>query len=601
MNNSLFINQCSPFPKELMPLSRLLALIALSLGSVLSSAEDPVRMVPGPSAGANQTLAPGEIRQFWVEFQGAPAPANPAISWTLTGPGLMLPEPEGGLRAEFRAPRGGGSVTTLTATSMTDPSLQVRFTLTVSANPAPKAPASVNLMPMLTHVPEERYQGSCSNCYAWAATAAIEVELARRYGIRDRLSIQYFNQVYRPMQGDAPADPCCPNSFSAVLEHYKLLQRMVPWSNPHAAFQEAGRRCGAPPGALPIIGLLPNYPVTDLTSCQIETRLWTDEEVIEELKHRLHQQKAIISKLNSHYVAFIGYDATSPDPLAHTWLVLDSGGVTPAKPDATYRLAMRPRAYDLSTEPGQSAYQFDFIDGLELNLPALAPPPVEVTPPLAHVAAGQPLELVAHVGGRPPVTYQWEKDGQPLAGRTGSVLSLDAGQAGDAGAYAVRVANAAGSTLSLLVPVSVSLQGQPALAILPGTATLGEGTARTFRAQVTGLADARVAWTVTGGGRLEDPTANPVTFWAPVPAAPCTLKAQTLAEPRLAATLPIQVKTADLNGDGVLDVLDLALLAQAYGRTRGDQHFLEAADLNGDGQVDDADAAALLARLEAQP
>ena len=584
-----------------MPFVAFLTILLLAVSSALAAAEVPPSMVPGPSAGLVQTLAPGEIRQFWVKFQGGGAPADPAVTWTLAGPGQILPEPEGGPRAEFRAPRAGGSVTTLTATAQGQPGLQVRFTLTVKANPAPKAPGTVTLMPMLTHIPAERYQGSCSNCYAWATTAAIEVELARRYGIKDRLSIQYFNQVYRPMQGDAPTDPCCENSFSAVLEHYQLLQRLVPWSNPHAGFQDAGVRCGAGSPARPTIGLLPNYRVTDLTSSQIETRLWTDEEVIEELKHRLHQGHAIISKLRSHYVAFMGYDASSPDPLQHTWLVLDSQGAPPTMPEGTYRLPMRPFAYDHAHAPGQATYQFDYIDHLELNLPPEAPPPVEVAPAQVSLTAGEPLELVAHAGGRPPVTYQWEKDGQPLPGLTASVLTLASAQAGDAGAYAVRVTNSAGTTVSHPAAVSVRLQGRPALALEAGTATLAEGICRKFQVRVTGLADPSVLWSLTGGGRLEDARANPVTFWAPVPASPVMLRAQSIAEPGLWADLRLHVKSADLNGDGVVDVLDLALLAQSYGRTHGDRHYSEAADLNGDGLVDDEDAAALMSRLEGLP
>ena len=57
------------------------------------------------------------------------------------------------------------------------------------------------------------------------------------------------------------------------------------------------------------------------------------------------------------------------------------------------------------------------------------------------------------------------------------------------------------------------------------------------------------------------------------------------------------IKTLDLNGDGTLDILDLALLARAYGSTASSPNWNPAADLNGDGVVDDADVALFLAGL----
>lgn len=54
------------------------------------------------------------------------------------------------------------------------------------------------------------------------------------------------------------------------------------------------------------------------------------------------------------------------------------------------------------------------------------------------------------------------------------------------------------------------------------------------------------------------------------------------------------VISADPNGDGLADVLDLALLARAWGATPASPNWNAAADLNGDGRVDDADLALFL-------
>lgn len=554
---------------------------------------------PGPSAGLTANLKPGEIREFWVkDGAGADLPAK-AVVWTLSGAGRIATTPEGS-RVEYRAPRAGGSKATLIATDAAAPARQLVFTLAVTPNPAPPAPARVDLLGDLVHLPAERNQGHASNCFVWASTAAIELELQRRYGIKDRLSIQYFTAIYRPLETGAPADPLCPNNFSAVLEQYKLNQRMVPWSNPNANFLDGGVRCGDPRPARESIGLLPNYRVRDLTSQQIETKLWSDEDVIEELKHVLAQGRAIISKMGGHYTALVGYEASDPDPLKHHWKMLDSLGVSAAKPDGWFLLAMRPQDYNAMDGPGEYHFQFDYIDCLDLDLQPLALPVSRVQPERAAVLEGQPLRLVAGVGGRPPVTYQWHKDGHPLPGQTGSVLALAAAGLADAGSYTVQVANAAGAQASPGVPVTVLPAGTRSICLAPGSGSIGAGATRQFRATLTGVADPGIHWSLSGGGQIQDPAANPVTYLAPAPPAPATLRATSVADPSLTATVTLAVQSADLNGDGQVDVLDLALLAKAYRATRGDANFLEAADLNGDGLVDDEDANALLAQLDAE-
>ncbi|MBL9212393.1 MAG: immunoglobulin domain-containing protein [Opitutaceae bacterium] len=70
---------------------------------------------------------------------------------------------------------------------------------------------------------------------------------------------------------------------------------------------------------------------------------------------------------------------------------------------------------------------------------------------------GQPLKLAAEVGGGDaPFTYQWYKDGAPVAGATQPRFELAAGRHSDAGLYAVVVANAGGSAASLPIILTVT-------------------------------------------------------------------------------------------------------------------------------------------------
>jgi hypothetical protein len=47
----------------------------------------------------------------------------------------------------------------------------------------------------------------------------------------------------------------------------------------------------------------------------------------------------------------------------------------------------------------------------------------------------------------------------------------------------------------------------------------------------------------------------------------------------------------DLNGDGKVDIMDIAIVAKAYGSIPGDPNWNPVADINGDGKVDIMDIA----------
>ena len=108
-------------------------------------------------------------------------------------------------------------------------------------------------------------------------------------------------------------------------------------------------------------------------------------------------------------------------------------------------------------------------------------------------------------------------------------------------------------------------------------------------------------WTLADGQGtptpLPQPQANPLILTAPHPGK-LALTAHLGADPTQRAAVPVTVKSLDFNGDGVLDVLDLAWLAKAYGTRRGDPSFSAAVDLNGDHRVGEDDAREFLAQLD---
>ncbi|MCC6005307.1 MAG: dockerin type I domain-containing protein [Thermofilum sp.] len=55
-----------------------------------------------------------------------------------------------------------------------------------------------------------------------------------------------------------------------------------------------------------------------------------------------------------------------------------------------------------------------------------------------------------------------------------------------------------------------------------------------------------------------------------------------------------RARLGDINGDGITDYRDLAILISRYGAKKGDTMYSEDADLNNDGEIDYKDLAILI-------
>lgn len=72
------------------------------------------------------------------------------------------------------------------------------------------------------------------------------------------------------------------------------------------------------------------------------------------------------------------------------------------------------------------------------------------------VTAGTDLALTVSAGGQTPLTYQWFKDGAPIAGATGATLPLGLAVPDHAGTYNAVVSDPSGSAISTSALISVS-------------------------------------------------------------------------------------------------------------------------------------------------
>lgn len=68
---------------------------------------------------------------------------------------------------------------------------------------------------------------------------------------------------------------------------------------------------------------------------------------------------------------------------------------------------------------------------------------------------GKPYTFTVQAKGTRPFSYQWKKDGEPLPGKTGPALVLDAVQLADTGAYTVEVTNGGGTATSAAAQLNV--------------------------------------------------------------------------------------------------------------------------------------------------
>jgi alpha-tubulin suppressor-like RCC1 family protein len=86
---------------------------------------------------------------------------------------------------------------------------------------------------------------------------------------------------------------------------------------------------------------------------------------------------------------------------------------------------------------------------------SVAGPEITAHPKRATVWVGAQARFSVTATGISPLTYQWLKDGDPLAGATEAILAIPNVAAGDADNYSVIVSNSAGSTLSSSAPLVI--------------------------------------------------------------------------------------------------------------------------------------------------
>jgi pectate lyase/pectin methylesterase-like acyl-CoA thioesterase len=127
-------------------------------------------------------------------------------------------------------------------------------------------------------------------------------------------------------------------------------------------------------------------------------------------------------------------------------------------------------------------------------------PPAITTQPLGKTTIeGDNVTLTAAASGSAPLTFQWSKNGVPIAGATGPTLTLNNVRVADSGAYVFTATNPAGIVASDVATVVVNL-APPIITIQPQSQTILVGEAVTFTVAAGGSAPLTYQWRKNGAG-----------------------------------------------------------------------------------------------------
>ena len=155
-----------------------------------------------------------------------------------------------------------------------------------------------------------------------------------------------------------------------------------------------------------------------------------------------------------------------------------------------------------------------------------SPAALTVGPALAVIQGGPvPLSLVAGqtanytvtATSTSPMSFQWRRNGQPIAGATGSTFSFVTALSDDGSRISVTVTNGAGPVTSAEALLRVSFTAvAPGIVSQPSDASARVGGSATFFVTASGTGPLVYQWLRAGvpipGARIESPNALPVSY-----------------------------------------------------------------------------------------
>ena len=130
---------------------------------------------------------------------------------------------------------------------------------------------------------------------------------------------------------------------------------------------------------------------------------------------------------------------------------------------------------DSGTYHLEAASPFATGSSARVRLEVFGPPSFTRHPASRTAGAGEDVRFAVEVSGSAPLSYQWLKDGAPVAGALGPELVLKSVQSRDAGAYSVQVSNAYGNAVSARADLAVLTTAAPAITVQPQSRFAAQG------------------------------------------------------------------------------------------------------------------------------
>ncbi len=289
---------------------------------------------------------------------------------------------------------------------------------------------SKNLLSLVPYIGNDRDQGYCGNCWAWAGTGALEVALKVNRNITSRLSVQYLNSnfnaggtiatQYSPYTGFA-CDGGDESDFAQFYIGSEGAKKLIPWSNTNASYADydGGRPGGYGGGnqtnrSASSIDTTTSHSIFDIDVQILPTFGVGAAQAITNIKAALDDNIALefdfflpddaswddfglfwsfqgeddlfdydpysgipwnSDEGGGHAVLLVGYDDTDPDPDNHYWTMLNSWGTTELRPNGVFKVKME-MDYDNidGTWSAQNLYFEKFVTSFEPTVtPTLTP------------------------------------------------------------------------------------------------------------------------------------------------------------------------------------------------------------------------------------
>ena len=403
------------------------------------------------------------------------------------------------------------------------------------APPAPAPTGSLTLFSNLTYIPSQYSQGACGDCWCWAGHGCLEILLNTQNGFASRLSVQYMNSC----EFAAIGMTCCSGGWIGDLANFYSTpgyQQTVPYSNPGANWQDGGASCATPCGS---ITTSPCYPVQSIANYSIATFGVGQTQAVANIKALLNQNKPVTLAFwlptandwatfdnfwdyqsedtticldyasgqtwtngGGHEVLCVGYNDN--DPANPYWILVNSWGTTPSRPNGIFHLAMtnnyNSAYYDSA---GAGLYQNYYWQYLTVTYNATPFSSISASPPTAKPGTPVTITFTAWTPLAAKPTVMVNTNAATYVTNAGTNYTyayiIQPSDANGAASLAIRGMDAGGNSGFLTNTTALIVDKAPAtITVQPNSQAAAVGANVIFQVTAAGTAPLAYQWGFNG-------------------------------------------------------------------------------------------------------